>query len=119
MNTEDILSKLRKDGYDVVITHYRYISSKIKVPQNHGYDYMGTLKCGLKSSSEIKRLFAVANDEFDMGLYINPLGGATTITVFSDNSIVYRGTSSCHWEDLFSRKLGSKIVTRRALKHLT
>ena len=98
------IAELRKAGYKVRVTHYRYIRELETIC------YPGSFKDCLKPEFELRKLQPVTWHR-----KLVPYGGKTIVSITSLDGKELVGESVCSKNDSYCRKQGVKIACGRAL----
>lgn len=89
------VQSLRKSGYKIRVTHYRWIMQNID--ENH------------------EALFP--KRKYDkLGKLVNPKGGETQIDVTTPDNRDFSQTVKCHIKDSYNKKIGVQIALGRIFK---
>lgn len=99
MKTKDVVRKLKDEGFDVEVSHYRYLRNLVTnemVGYRVGPKYTGPFSVNKDSPVEVY-----------------PKGGRTVVTITKDNK-KYKGEALCSREDHFNKKIGLRIAAGRA-----
>jgi hypothetical protein len=127
-NKKTIIERLEGNGFNVRVTHYRYVG--VKVDRNMPLLGDGDIEVGVVNVTGVARIsknplpkWAVnkaLNALADSDLQVDPLGGITSVEIFDggSNKIAAKGFSYCCDGDLFNRKDGFDRAVNRALVNL-
>lgn len=89
------VEELRKSGYKVRVTHYRYVNSTPRL---------------LLPNFAIK-----LNNAQDL---LNARGGRTVVEVTTPNRVTYTGVADCSEKEIFNNKEGVRVALERAYSEL-
>lgn len=117
------IQSLRKNGFNVKTTHFRYSNDQFRQLQNVELFAGGVKVCLVKDTplnlsdlAEILKITPQPKHEFKNPAEIFPKGGFTTIVLEKDGKKSY-GHANCSLEDSFRRGTGIAIALGRAVKN--
>ena len=102
------LEQLRKDGYRVFVSHRRPLKNDLLIQAEDGTLIQ-------PDSNDLFSRHAVLNTGLTLNEAWQVTGGATSVHIYKDDSLLGHAVALCNHKDSFNKKRGLTIALGRAL----